>query len=136
MDTIKWIPSSCHLKARVYACQRAPGGQVPPQFETPMPKLQPAVFPPSLNEPPAPSLDLFDLDEHFASERVRLAQLTNKCGDGDLESAGRIHCDDHRRARSRDQQKSSWCYEKCFKLIVAEATFTSRSRKSKGFLPQ
>jgi len=30
-------------------------------------------------------LDLFDLDEHFASEKVRLAQLTNKCSDGDLE---------------------------------------------------
>ena len=27
----------------------------------------------------------FDLDEHFASERLRLAQLTNKCTDDDLE---------------------------------------------------
>jgi hypothetical protein len=27
----------------------------------------------------------FDLDEHFASERLRLAQLTNKCNDDDLE---------------------------------------------------
>merc|ERR1711964_394750 len=58
---------------------------VPPQFETPMPKLQPAVFAPSLNEPAPPALDLFDLDEHFASGRVRLAQLTNKCSDQDLE---------------------------------------------------
>jgi len=58
---------------------------VPPQFETPMPKLQPAVFPPSLKEPPPPALDLFDLDEHFASEKVRLAQLTNKCSDDDLD---------------------------------------------------
>jgi len=58
---------------------------IPPQFETPMPALQPAVFPPCLREPPAPCLDLFDLDEQFASARVRLAQLTNKCGDEDLD---------------------------------------------------
>ena len=37
------------------------------------------VFPPQFCELPAPSLDLFDLDEHFSSERVRIAQLTNKC---------------------------------------------------------
>ena len=58
---------------------------IPPQFETPLPPLQPAVFPPAFREPPPPALDLFDLDEQFASERARLAQLTNKCGDGDLE---------------------------------------------------
>lgn len=58
---------------------------IPPQFETPMPALQPAVFPPCLREPPPPNLDLFDLDEQFASERVRLAQLTNKCTDDDLD---------------------------------------------------
>jgi len=58
---------------------------IPPQFETPMPALQPAVFPPCLREPPPPNLDLFDLDEQFASERVRLAQLTNKCTDEDLD---------------------------------------------------
>jgi len=58
---------------------------IPPQFETPMPALQPAVFPPCLREPPNPALDLFDLDNEFASERVRLAQLTNKCQDEDLD---------------------------------------------------
>merc|ERR1712014_404187 len=58
---------------------------IPPQFETPMPALQPAVVPPYLREPLAPALDLFDLDEQFASERVRLAQLTNKCTDEDLD---------------------------------------------------
>ncbi|KAJ3076628.1 Intraflagellar transport protein 52 [Podochytrium sp. JEL0797] len=58
---------------------------IQPQFETPLPPLQPAVFPPSLRQLAPPSLDLFDLDEHFASERVRLAQLTNKCNDDDLE---------------------------------------------------
>ena len=29
--------------------------------------------------------DLFDLDDSFSSERVRLAQLTNKCNEDDLE---------------------------------------------------
>jgi len=59
---------------------------IPPQFECPLPRLEPAVFPPSLREPPPPALDQFDLDEHFASERLRLAHLTNKCtSDNDLE---------------------------------------------------
>ncbi|KAG9412115.1 Intraflagellar transport protein 52 [Aphanomyces cochlioides] len=58
---------------------------IPPQFETPLPPLKPAVFPPILREPPPPALDQFDLDEHFASESLRLAQLTNKCSDDDLE---------------------------------------------------
>lgn len=56
-----------------------------PEFETPLPPLQPAVFPPSFRELEPPSLDLFDLDDNFSSERVRLAQLTNKCNDDDLE---------------------------------------------------
>ena len=40
------------------------------------------VFPPSFRELPAPSLELFDLDEAFSSERSRLAQLANKCLSG------------------------------------------------------
>jgi len=56
-----------------------------PQFETPMPALQAAVFPAIIVEPPRPALDLFDLDEHFASERARLAMLANKCTDDDLD---------------------------------------------------
>lgn len=55
------------------------------QFECPLPPLKSAVFPPALREPPPPALDQFDLDEHFASESLRLAQLTNKCSDDDLE---------------------------------------------------
>lgn len=43
------------------------------------------MFPPTLRELPPPALDQFDLDEHFASESLRLAQLTNKCSDDDLE---------------------------------------------------
>ena len=50
-----------------------------------MPGLQAAVFPPTLKDLPPPSLDLYDLDEQFASERVRMAQLTNKCNDDSAE---------------------------------------------------
>uniref|UniRef100_A0A3Q3X5C6 Uncharacterized protein n=1 Tax=Mola mola TaxID=94237 RepID=A0A3Q3X5C6_MOLML len=58
---------------------------ITPQFETPLPQLQPAVFPPALSDCPPPMLDLVDLDEAFSSEKVCLAQLTTKCID-DLES--------------------------------------------------
>ena len=47
--------------------------------------MQPAVYTPMLKDLPPPALDLFDLDEQFASTKVRLAQLTNKCNDDDLE---------------------------------------------------
>lgn len=55
---------------------------IPPAFERPLPQLSAAVFPPIMREPPPPALDRFDLDEHFASDRIRLAQITNKvwCG--------------------------------------------------------
>lgn len=55
---------------------------IPPQFECPLPKLPPATFPPAVREPAPPALDQFDLDEHFAKEGLRLAQLTNKCTNG------------------------------------------------------
>ncbi|CAH1774851.1 unnamed protein product [Owenia fusiformis] len=58
---------------------------ITPQFETPLPPLQPAVFPPTFRELPPPALDLFDLDEQFSSEKVRMAQITNKCTDDDME---------------------------------------------------
>eukprot|EP00388_Colpodella_angusta_P025244 GDKK01001986.1.p1 GENE.GDKK01001986.1~~GDKK01001986.1.p1 ORF type:complete len:373 (-),score=39.52 GDKK01001986.1:185-1225(-) len=52
---------------------------ISPEFQTPLPPTLPATFDPTHLEPPPPALDLFDLDEHFAPEKVRLAQLTNKC---------------------------------------------------------
>lgn len=58
---------------------------IQPQFEAPLTALQPAVFPPSFREPPAPALELFDLDENFSSEKSRLAQITNRCTEDDLE---------------------------------------------------
>ena len=56
---------------------------IPPQFECPLPKLNAATFPPAMREPAPPALDQFDLDEHFAKEGLRLAQLTNKCASGE-----------------------------------------------------
>ncbi|CAM9219389.1 unnamed protein product [Hapterophycus canaliculatus] len=58
---------------------------IPPAFERPLPQLSAAVFPPIMRDPPPPALDRFDLDEHFASDRIRLAQITNKCTASDLE---------------------------------------------------
>mmetsp|Transcript_8023 Transcript_8023/g.22065 ORF Transcript_8023/g.22065 Transcript_8023/m.22065 type:complete len:444 (-) Transcript_8023:423-1754(-) len=78
------IPEAVQLYKQ-FEVKHEPLSLIPPEFETPLPPLQPAVFPPSIREPPAPALDLFDLDDHFASERVRLAHLTNKCSEDDLE---------------------------------------------------
>ena len=36
-------------------------------------------------ELPNPQLELFDLDDAFSSEKARLAQITNKCGEEDVE---------------------------------------------------
>ena len=58
---------------------------IPPQFETPLPPLQLAVFDPIIKDFPVPNLELYDLDEQFASEKIKLAQVTNKCNDEDLE---------------------------------------------------
>ncbi|KAK6627799.1 hypothetical protein RUM44_010278 [Polyplax serrata] len=52
---------------------------ITPEFETPLPALQPAVFPPVLRELPPPPLELFDLEEAFSSEKMRLARVANKC---------------------------------------------------------
>lgn len=42
---------------------------IPPQFETPMLGLVPAVFPPILSELPPPKLELFDLDDEFSDQK-------------------------------------------------------------------
>ena len=67
----------------VLGVPHAPLTLIPPQFECPLPQLTPAVFPPAMREAPPPALDQFDLDEHFAKESLRLAQLTNKCTNGE-----------------------------------------------------
>ena len=52
---------------------------VPPEFEVPLPPFELAVYPPQLRDMKKPDLELFDLEQEFASERESLAQITNKC---------------------------------------------------------
>ena len=58
---------------------------IPPIFETPMLGLTPSVFPPILMDLEPPKLELFDLDDEFANQEIKLAQLTNKSTNKDLE---------------------------------------------------
>ncbi|XP_035727489.1 intraflagellar transport protein 52 homolog [Vespa mandarinia] len=51
---------------------------IPAHFEAPLPPTQASVFPPSFQELPPPALELFDLDEAFSSDLLKLSQLTNK----------------------------------------------------------
>lgn len=44
-------------------------GIIPPQFETPLPPLQLAVFDPIIKDFENPSMELYDLDQQFASEK-------------------------------------------------------------------
>ena len=75
------VPDAVQLYEQL-SVKHAPLSLISPQFETPLPQLQPAVFPPALREPPPPALDLFDLDEWFAGPELRLAQLAAKCSEG------------------------------------------------------
>jgi len=78
------IPEALELYNKL-SVKKAPLSLIAPQFDTPLPPLQPAVFPPTLKEPPPPALDLFDLEEEFASEKSRLAKLFTKCQEGSSE---------------------------------------------------
>jgi intraflagellar transport protein 52 len=51
---------------------------VAPQFDTALPPLTPAVFPPQMKDSKGPVLELFDLDDAFASPKTRLAQLAQR----------------------------------------------------------
>lgn len=51
---------------------------IKPQFEIPLPALQLAVFQPVFSDLAMPGLELFDLDESFSSERMQVAQLSNR----------------------------------------------------------
>ena len=75
------IPNAIALYKKLNV-KKSPLTLIPPQFETPLPPLQPAVFPPAIQELPPPALDLFDLDEHFSGPHARLAHLCNKCIEG------------------------------------------------------
>uniref|UniRef100_A0A7S1N3G7 Uncharacterized protein n=1 Tax=Eutreptiella gymnastica TaxID=73025 RepID=A0A7S1N3G7_9EUGL len=113
-----------------------------PQFETPLPPLYPSVFPPTHREPAPPALDLFDLDEHFATEKARLAYLTNKCENDDLEyyicEAGEaLGVTKKLKSEQRDDAKT--ILEYIFKQIVQfkklNHEFTQKGQKSKPNSP-
>ncbi len=81
---VSLVPETIKLYQK-FNVKHEPLSLIPPVFEAPLPSLNPAVYPPSLREPNPPALDLFDLDEQFASEEIRLAHLTNRCTNEDLE---------------------------------------------------
>ncbi|EDQ90813.1 uncharacterized protein MONBRDRAFT_36341 [Monosiga brevicollis MX1] len=88
LETFQIDASAVPAAVRAYADMSVPHEPlklIHPQFETPQPPLRPAVFAPTFRELGPPALDLFDLDEAFSSEVVRMNQLTNKCTDDDLE---------------------------------------------------
>ena len=64
--------------ASVLGIKNEPLETVKPQFDTALPPLTPAVFPPQMREPKEPALELFDLDDAFASPKTRLAQLAQR----------------------------------------------------------
>jgi len=51
---------------------------IKPQFEVPLPPLQPAVFLPTFLEPMPPKLELFDIDNELQSTEMRLVTFFNK----------------------------------------------------------
>eukprot|EP00891_Asterochloris_glomerata_P008218 jgi/Astpho2/8218/e_gw1.00122.65.1_t len=86
MDT-RLVPQAVDLYGKL-GVKKQPLTLIQPEFEVPLPPLEPAVFPPALVELPVLALELFDLEDHFASDHARLGHLTNKCidgGEGDLE---------------------------------------------------
>lgn len=66
---MRHVPEAVALYEQL-GVKKAPLSLIPPAFETPLPALTPATFPPVLREPPPPALELFDLDEAFAGEQV------------------------------------------------------------------
>ncbi|KAK8870957.1 Intraflagellar transport protein 52 [Tritrichomonas musculus] len=64
--------------AKTLGLKNEPLETVTPQFDTALPPLTPAVYPPQMREPPGPVLELFDLDDAFASPKTRLAQLAQR----------------------------------------------------------
>jgi len=66
------LPESLKLYEKLNV-KREPLKLINPIFETPMLGLTPSVFPPILMELDAPKLELFDLDDEFANQEIKLA---------------------------------------------------------------
>ena len=112
MDT-DLVPEAVELYEKL-GVKKQPLALIAPSFEAPLPRPKPAVFPPALREPPPPALDLFDLEDEFASEKTRLAGLLARCrasaggwrGRRDVRRRGRA---DMRRRRGRPRARSRRC---------------------------
>ncbi|XP_033327778.1 intraflagellar transport 52 [Megalopta genalis] len=74
---LNMVPA-CIKAYEVLDVKHEPLSLIPPHFESPLPPTQASVFPPSFQELPPPALELFDLDEAFSSDLLKLSQLTNK----------------------------------------------------------
>lgn len=74
---LNMVPA-CIKAYEALGVKHEPLGLIPPHFEAPLPPTSASVFPPSFQELPAPALELFDLDEAFCSDLLKLSQLTNK----------------------------------------------------------
>jgi intraflagellar transport protein 52 len=75
------IPEAVDLYAQL-GVKKKPLELIAPQFETPTPKLHPAVFPPALRDLAPPPLDLFDLEEEFSGAQHKLNALFQRCQGG------------------------------------------------------
>ncbi|KAG8041912.1 hypothetical protein G9C98_007216 [Cotesia typhae] len=74
---LSMIPE-CISAYQLLGVKHEPLTLIKPHFETPLPPTQASVFPPSFQELQPPALELFDLDEEFSSDLLKLSQLTNK----------------------------------------------------------
>ena len=70
-----FIPQAVRLYHRL-GVPKKPLTLIEPQFEQPLPALEPAVFPPAMFEPSLPPLERFDLDDAFANDYFKMAQLS------------------------------------------------------------
>ena len=78
------LPESIKLYDKLQV-KHEPLKLISPIFDTPMLGLTPSVFPPILIELEPPKLELFNLDDEFANQEIKMAELTNKSTDKDLE---------------------------------------------------
>lgn len=68
-----------------FQLEKRPLKVIKPNFETPLPSLQPAVFVPVFRALHKPELELYDLDNEFSSVQNKLTKLANKCNNNDLD---------------------------------------------------
>lgn len=90
--------------------RHALGNTAPPplplsRLQVPFPPLQPAIFPPPFQELPPPPLELFDLDQEFATPLVRPGPGSQA---GCVGWVGQASCGASRPQAGRAQRSVSW----------------------------